>query len=243
LYIFYYDLDSGDLSFLVSNLGNDRIKYTRRSSITITKGRNRGPVRGNIENRTIHPLAAAADPASGTVWVYYTDVQGIVNNAFTKDGGSTWASGDVIDAQIQMLGSFTISVYFDPSFSEPCIVSSEVHKECLCESFNEDGSWRNEYVEVWNMCLGTIRSELEWHIHLRLLIYISYTDALITYLWKIIVATHAKLAICNISRSHSPTSFSIAAHIQDAGDQHHRQNQEKGLRLVRLFVCAQEMLL
>lgn len=148
LYIFYYDFQSGDLSYLVSNLGNDSIKYTRRSSITTTKGRYRGPIRGNTENRTIHPLAAAADPASGTVWVYYTDVQGMVNNAFTKDGGSTWTSGDVIDAQIKLLGNFTISVYFDPKFSEPRIVFSDLHDECLAYSYNDDGSWRNEYVGV-----------------------------------------------------------------------------------------------
>lgn len=72
----------------------------------------------------------------------------MVNNAFTKDGGSTWTSGDAIDAQIHLLGSFTISVYFDPKFSEPRIVFSELHEECLCYSYNDDGSWRNEYVEV-----------------------------------------------------------------------------------------------
>ena len=118
----------------------------RRNPINISKGTSHGTIRGFLPSNSILPLAAAADPTTGKVWVYYTDINKIVNNAWTKDGGLTWASGDAINAQITLDENHVMSAYFDPNYSEPRIVLTDCHENCLCEAYNDDGSWVDDYI-------------------------------------------------------------------------------------------------
>lgn len=44
------------------------------------------------------------------------------------------------DAQIKINGCNTITIWYDPNDTERRVVSSEPRGDCLCESFNDDGS-------------------------------------------------------------------------------------------------------
>jgi hypothetical protein len=114
--------------------------------VTINNGNKRGPVRGYPNNYTTYPLAAAADPATGTVWVYYTDENGIISNARTKNRGYTWESGEAISAQIRINGNHNMSVWFDPILSEPRIVVLEFNTNLLSEAYDNNG-WTDAYIQ------------------------------------------------------------------------------------------------
>lgn len=116
--------------------------------INITKGRamNQGLITGPLPNYSSLPLAAAADPAKGKVWVYYVDYYGIVNNAWTDDKGNTWATGEAIDAQIKLVGNHYMSVYYDQNYEEPRIVHVNLRENCLCDAYLDDTGWQNDYI-------------------------------------------------------------------------------------------------
>lgn len=134
------------LWYLVAKVEKGPIINPTRNPLNVSRGAtNHGPIRADL-NHSALPLAAAADPAKGKVWVYYTDVNGTVHNAWTKDRGQTWTSGGAINAQITLGGNHTMSAYCDPNYDEPRIVAVNMIESSLCDAYVEDGAWENDFV-------------------------------------------------------------------------------------------------